>query len=165
MWKPSPARVIADSTGVNGASSDYGNSVNTQDGPLYCFVNCCNLSESSSSAAFCSCSGIFSVVDLRQIGSSNILTGLLPPAVPPNMYPVTCQWSHFIYPTETQSGLTTLQHRSHGSPPTANPDFPRGPRKHRDRGSGSVCCLGRKYRIKPCLFSYFGAIQPVGCLL
>ena len=34
------------------ARSDYGTSVNTQDGPLYHSVNCCNPCERSRSAAF-----------------------------------------------------------------------------------------------------------------
>lgn len=49
--KPPLTRVIVDSTGIYEASSDYGTSVNTQDGPLYS-VNCCNLRELSWSAAF-----------------------------------------------------------------------------------------------------------------
>lgn len=136
-------RVIADTTGTYEVSSHYGTSVNTQDGPLYYFVNCCSLCELSWSGAFRSRSGIFSLclqendIKIQPVNVACANTGLrlhfsrsVAPCCALNMYPVTCQWSHFTYPTEICSelaGLTTLKHRGRWTPPVLKFYFDRGP--------------------------------------
>lgn len=77
------------------------------------------------------------------------------------MYPVTCQWSHFTYPTEIGSelaGLTTLKRRGCWTPPSARLYFDRGPWK---------CCDGEQEVLLPweevsnrtaSFFSHFGEI-------